>query len=434
MVGHRSVAAVGTWALAMAGTAVALPAPAFGQDGSAAAPGNQADSVEAMRAELAQARAQIAEQKRRLDLLEQRLAGLAQTTQQIRDEVASAPPAAPPQVALASPSLSVGEPPRDSDRAPTVAVLDQQGSVITRKGELIGEVGFDYTRSDRNRAIFRGITFPQAVLIGVFDINENRQDILSASAGIRYGLTKRLELGVRVPFLYRADTLITAPISGSTNNDAAREINSSTKGSGIGDIEVSARYQLNDGGRNRPFLIANLQASIPTGRDPFSLNRVNGVATQSATGAGFWGITPGITAILPSEPAVLFGTVGYTFNLARNVDTFLPPVQIDRLNPGDQISFAAGIGFSFNERTSVNLCYSHGWVLGSQTIFRAVNQAGAIVGAPTQSESRDFQIGRLLVGVSHRFSRRLQVNWSIDAGLTEDAPDVRLALRVPVQF
>jgi uncharacterized coiled-coil protein SlyX len=434
MVGHRSVAAASTWALAIAATAAGIPAPAFGQDGSAASQGSDADSLEAMRAELAQARAQIAEQQRRLDLLEQRLSGLAQTTQQIRDEVASAPPA-PPQVAAASPSISVGEPPRDSDRAPTVAVLDQQGTVITRKGELIGELGIDYTRSDRNRAIFRGITFPQAVLIGIFDINENRQDILSASAGVRYGLTKRLELGVRVPFLYRADTLITAPIGGSTNNDDARTINNSTKGSGIGDIELTARYQLNDGGRNRPFLIANLQATVPTGRDAFSVNRVGGVATQSATGAGFWGITPGLTAILPSEPAVLFGTVGYTFNLARNVDTRLPPVQIDRLDPGDQISLAAGIGFSFNERTSVNLGYSHGWVLGTRTVLRTVDETtGAISSPPATLTSRDLQIGRLLLGVSHRFSRRLQVNWSIDAGLTEDAPDVRLALRVPVQF
>ena len=257
-------------ALALVLGGLSIPAAAWAQDAPQSAVAGSRSDVEALRAELAEARAllaeqagQIAAQQRRMDQMEARLTGLAQ---------APAPStAAPAAIASAAPdggTMQVGQPPADADRAPTVAVLDQQGSVVTRRGQLIGELGFDYTRSDRNRAIFRGVELIDAVLVGVFDINESRQDILTGSGSLRYGLSDRFEIGARVPFIYRSDKLVTAPIAGSTGDDEARTIDNSVHGSGIGDIELTARYQLNNGGRNVPFLIANLQATVPTGRDP----------------------------------------------------------------------------------------------------------------------------------------------------------------------
>lgn len=418
---------------------MALSPLAYAQSGPMAVQSGAQD-VSGLRAELAEARALLAEQtrqmneqKQRLDRLEQRLAGMATTAA----PAPGAPPTAVAGVAGTDGSpIRVGEPPADMDRAPTVAVLDQQGSVVTRKGQLVAELGFDYTRADRNRAIFRGVELIQSVLVGVFDINESRQDILTASGSLRYGVTDRFEIGVRVPFIYRSDKLVTVPIAGSTNDDEARSIDSSVRGSGLGDIEVTARYQINNGGHNTPFLIANLQTVIPTGRDPFSVRRdANGSAEEVSTGAGFWGVTPSLTAILPSEPAVLFGTVGYTFNFARNVDTLIPPVQIDRVEPGNQFNISAGVGLALNERTSLNFGYNHAWSMGTKTIVRRLNdQSTAPVGQPFSTESRDLQIGRFLFGVSHRFSDLIQLNWTVEVGATQDAPDVRTALRLPFIF
>lgn len=437
----QSMAAAGCL-LTLSGALLATPGLASAQSAEHKS-ANAAEGISALRADLSQARAQIAdqsrqinEQQRRLELLEQRLSGLAQATQQIRDQVTTASPPSSSPLASNGIAAPVGEPPKDSDRPPTVAVLDQQGTVVTRKGQLIGEVGVDYTRSDRNVAIFRGVEIPEALLIGVFDINQSRQDIVSASASLRYGLTKRLEVGVRVPYLYRSDSLVTAPVAGSTSDDAAGTIDSSTKGSGLGDIELSGRYQINNGGHNRPFLIANLQATIPTGRSPFSIRRdsATGAPLQSATGAGFWGITPGLTVILPSEPAVLFGTIGYTFNLARKVNTRIPPVQIDMVNPGDQINFSGGIGISLNDRTSFNFGYSHSYVFGTTTLLRQIDGTTGALSAEFSSKSRSLQIGRLLFGITQKFSEKFQVNWSVQVGVTQDAPDVLSSLRVPISF
>ncbi|MGB3737949.1 MAG: transporter [Pontixanthobacter sp.] len=328
----------------------------------------------------------------------------------------------------------VGEAPAEADRPIELAVLDNQGSVVTRKGQISADLQFDYTRSDRNRAVFRGIELVDAVLVGVFDINESRQDVLTASAALRYGLTDRLEVGVKLPFVHRADTSIVAPIAGSTNNDPAATIDNSVDGTGIGDVELSARYQLIDGGNGSPFVIANLQGVIPTGSDPFAVPRDElGRATQAATGAGFFGITPSLTAILPSDPVVLFGTLGYTFNLGEDVDTAIPPVRIEHVDPGDAISASGGIGISFNDRTTLNLGYAHAWAFGTTTRTSLLDP-GPGDDPFTISTSRDLQIGRFLFGVTHRVNPSTSINWSVEVGATDDAADVRSSLRIPLTF
>lgn len=370
----------------------------------------------------------LAEQDRRLAVLERRLGQVAQEQRRPESGVVAAngPPARQPVV--------VGQAPADQDRAPAVAVLDERGTVVTRRGQLVSELGLDYSRSDRNRAVFRGVELLESILVGVFDINENRQDIITGSAALRYGLTRRLEVGARVPWVYRSDMSIVAPVAGSTNDDAARTIDSSVRGGSIGDIELTTRYQLNDGGRNTPFLIANLQAILPTGRSPFDVRRdENGSAREVATGAGFLGVAPSITAILPSEPAVLFGTLGYTFNLPEDVATRIPPVEIERVDPGDAINFTAGIGLALNDRTSLSLGYSHAWAFGTRTWTRLLDErSGEPMGDTIQTLSRDLQVGRFLFGITQRFSRGLNINWSVEVGATEDAPDLRTMLRIPI--
>jgi hypothetical protein len=400
-----------------------------------------------MRARLDRALDMIAKQQQQIDAQATDLRLLRERLDS-RERLAEAQPTIPP-ARLAQGSASAGTPgdpagiqtavlervgqaPTDSDRPLELAVLDQQGSVVTRKGQLTAELGFEYARADRNRAIFRGIELVESVLVGVFDINESRQDVLTAAASLRYGLTDRLELGVRLPYVYRSDASVIAPISGSTQNDSSATIDNSVKGNGIGDLELSARYQLVDAHQGWPYLIGNFQAVLPTGDNPFTLPRDDmGRALRASTGAGFYGFSPSVTAILPSDPVVLFGTVGYTFNLGRSVNTRIPPVIIDFVNPGDAISASAGIGISFNQRTSINLGYAHSWAFGTLTRTRLV--------MPTpewpdlrETTTRDLQIGRFLFGVTYRVNDQASLNWSVEVGATDDATDLRTVLRIPI--
>ncbi len=403
----------------------------------------QVDEVAQLRGELAKARAQIDAQDARLHALEARLDAAAPARlQEITPgtnppTVALAPvQGAAPITAAATPVERVGVAPEGADRPPEVAVLGDQGSIVTRRGQLTAEFQTDYARADRNTAFFRGVSAAEVLLIGVFDINQSRQDVFTASAGLRYGLTKKLEIGVRVPYVYRNDAEILAPVQSGNAASGASTVDSSARGNNIGDVEVTARYQLTSARNGLPFLIANLQATVPTGTDPFKVPRnTDGTQRVSATGAGFYAVSPSLTAILPSDPAVLFGSIGYSKNFGRGENTQIGDVNILRANPGDALNFSAGIGVALNQRTTLNLGYAHTWVFSTYTLQGTAGPNDAS-GNPTTilqgAHSRDLQLGRLLFGITYRATERTTINWSVEAGATRDATDLRTVLRVPI--
>ncbi|HEU0044497.1 transporter [Sphingomonas sp.] len=416
------------------GLALALGLPGVALAQATAAP----DSVEALRRDLAEARAALARQEERLRALEARLdaAGpqVAATARlpaiNAAQGSASISPGDPSAI-QAAPVETVGAAP-DFERAPAVAVLGDQGSVITRAGQLTLEAQIEYARADRNRALFRGIELVESVLVGVFDINESRQDVVSGALMARYGLSNRLELGIRAPFVHRNNASVLAPVAGSTPNDAAATRDSSATGDGFGDLEVSARYQLTGSRPGRAFLIGNLQVVAPTGSNPFRVPRdEEGRELRAATGAGFWGVSPSLTAILPTDPAVLFGTIGYTRNFGDDVDTLIGDTRIIYVKPGDSVSASAGIGLSLNDRTSLNIGYAHTWAFGTR-IRSMIEDPRPGDDGMREQRARDLQVGRLLFGVTYRLNDRSSLNWSVEAGATDDATDLRTVLRVPL--
>lgn len=429
--------------------ALAIAAPAVAQGAQDAA---TLDEVRAIKTRLDAQAAEIAVQRARVQALEDRLlGGMRGTAAPGRPLAVTSPDAAasaPVQVAQAAPSAPppapgvtapVGQAPSEPDRGPEVAVLSEQGGIITRRGQITVEPSLEYARADRNRVVFRGIAILPAFLTGVFDINENRQDILTASLGLRFGVSSRLEINARAPFVYRADQSILAPIAtpgapGSSSRDA------STNAANLGDVDFGARYQLTDGGGGLPFLIAGIQTVAPTGTSPFKVRRDPGtfVALESATGGGFWSVTPTLTALLPSDPAVLFGTFGYTRNFGRSFDSVRinSDLAIDYVKPGDALQASLGIGVSLNPRAAISLGYAHNWAFGTRTVgsVSATDSSGRTTVTPFETTLRDLQIGRFLFGVSYRTSRSTTINWNVEVGATSDAADVRTTLRVPISF
>src|SRR3546814_9914853 len=89
------------------------------------------------------------------------------------------------------------------------------------------------------------------------------------SSDLRWGVTDRLELEAKVPFIYRDDRLTqTVTIQGQ---DEERTEN--LDGYGLGDIEIAAHYQLNDGRDDWPFFVGNLRFKTATGTGPFDVDR-----------------------------------------------------------------------------------------------------------------------------------------------------------------
>lgn len=304
---------------------------------------------------------------------------------------------------------TVGDAP-DPER-PEVAALVEEGGVLTRKGQLIVEPSFEYVRTDTNTAEVVGFSVLPGIVIGDIVITEADRDTIVSAITARYGVTNRFEVEAKVPFVYRDDTTTSRPTGSSTERTPV-----SADAADLGDIEVAAHYQINDGRNNWPFLIGNLRFKTDTGEDPFEVPRnADGEELSLPTGTGFYSLEPSITALLPTDPAVLFANVGYTWNIERNVGG-----AFGKIDPGDSIGASFGMGLGLNESLSVSLSYDHDYVTKS-------TQNG-------QSISNVLQIGRFTWGTSYRLSQDVSLNANVSMGVTEDAPDLDFLIRVPISF
>lgn len=426
---------IGACALFATSTVAAAQAPASGND------------LTTLRDQIAQEREALDAQQRTIDAQRTRLQSLERALlarlggNSANNQVASSqptgvplPPAPPPAGGPPAPGVqTVGEAPTDQ-REVQVAVLADQGGIITRPGLLTIEGDLEYARADRNRVLFRGVAIPEAVLIGAFDINESRQDVLTAAVVGRLGLSSRLEVNARVPFVQRSDNSALAPVvnNGGINNVGTDQ---SVTNRNLGDVDFGVRYQVTSGHGGLPYFIAGVQVVAPTGTDPFSVPRDQlGNPLRAATGAGFWGVTPNVTAILPSDPAVLFGTLGYTVNFGRHIGRQIGSAIVDQVTPGGQPSASVGIAISLNPRTSISLGYAQTVAFGTKTMLRTIDPRTNEVSDPMRVRTRDLELGRLLFGISYRTGPSTTINWNVELGATDDATDVRTTLRIPLTF
>ena len=81
-------------------------------------------------------------------------------------------------------------------------------------------------------------------MVGLIDLREIKRHTFIAGLSTRYGLTERWEFEIKLPYISREDKQRSRPISIGVSQDDIFTAN----GNGLGDIELSSRYQLNFGG------------------------------------------------------------------------------------------------------------------------------------------------------------------------------------------
>jgi hypothetical protein len=328
----------------------------------------------------------------------------------------------------------VGKAPARDGRPPEVAPLFEQPGVLTQKGKYVLEPALQFGYSSSNRVALVGYTIIPALLIGLIDVREVKRNTFTASLSARTGLSNRLEVELKVPYVYRSDATVSREIFTGTAVDNAF----GTSGKAIGDVELAARYQLNAGGPDKPYYIGGLRFKSRTGRDPFSVvtdctkrcigENVTGTGLplQLPTGSGFYSLQPSLTWLFPTDPAIFFGSVSYIHTFKRsNVSRLILDGEhepIGELAPGGVIGFNFGMGLALNDKASLSIGYDH------SSIARMRQN-----GAPVPGSVRT-QLGTLLVAYSYRLSDKKTLNISIGAGVTRDTPDVSLTVRLPMSF
>ncbi|MDE2465208.1 MAG: transporter [Alphaproteobacteria bacterium] len=450
-------------ALIIGGTLLALTCPAFAQSSSPVPPKDKKGSVDlqqlqseldAYRHQMAAQQALVAKQEASLKKLQAalkqqtaRLQALEKQTHAAMKTAAAPKPASQPkQVAAVTQTTSpephpqpqsttaapqqaakpVGQAPSKAPR-PQVQALSDLGGVLTPRGTLSLEPSIEFDHVSTNQLIFRGISIVQGLLVGVIDASDVRGDTTIAALTARYGLTNRLELEAKVPYLYRQNSETDIP---ATSN--AHPFQSYTTGHGIGDVEVAAHYQFNSGAGDWPIFVGNFRYKTDTGTGPFDVlfDQSNGAPLALPTGSGFAAIEPSLTFIYPTDPVVLFGSVEFDHSFGTNENKTVSQTcgpqnnqacVVGEVTPGDAFGATLGMAIALNESTSLTLGYQHYYIGGTTVMLDN-----------TPSKSTALQVGSLLVGGSYQVNSHVGVNFTTQIGATRDAPDVRIMLRIPI--
>ncbi len=330
------------------------------------------------------------------------------------------PPAGVPAPGpMPSPQRPVGEAPASAHQVQELAALPETVGVLTPKGHFVLEPSFQYVRASNNRLVFRGVEIVPGVQLGVIDANTTASDTGVGTLSMRYGVTSRFEIEAQIPYVTRSDLVTTV-----AQRDQTVEQTEKLRGNDIGDIDLSARYQINDVRPGMPIFIANAQIKPPTGRGPYDTQYDQfGVATTLATGSGFWGAEGGITMLYPSDPAVIFGGLTFNHNFSKDVNKTIGGALVGKVIPGDSIGATMGFGLSLNPRFSVSLGYSHNYIFETRTELNGNWQ-----------RSTSLQVGSLLMGWSYRINDHTTLSTNFEFGVTSDAPDLQATISLPMKF
>ncbi len=438
-----------------------ITAPARAQD--AATPVVTEDRLEALQRQINAQRQQLEQTRQTLDTQQQELGRLQSALNEeilasARARGAPAPvlvpalSAAPYLAAQSSPAFAppmqnaaqstqapqqtpqpVGQAPESDSRPPEVAQIFEQPGVLTPPGKFVLEPSLQYGYSANDRVALVGYTIIPAILIGLIDVRQVKTTTAVATLTGRYGLTRRFELEGKLPYVYvNGDTVSREVFTGSAQD---RVFNA--RGHGMGDLEMTARYQINQGGPDKAFYIGWLRYKSRTGRDLFDVvtdcvtrcvanTTGTGLPLDLPTGSGFEALQPGVTWLYPSDPVVFFGSLSYLYNFERhNVSRRLLDNQTELLGDiraGDIFGINLGLGLALNEKAAISI--------GTE-----VNTVGK-----TEQNRRDVAgavrvtLATLLLGGTYRFNEHVSLNVALGAGLTRDTPDVTLTARVPVTF
>ncbi|HQR72617.1 MAG TPA: acetate kinase [Burkholderiaceae bacterium] len=430
----------------LAAAALAFAPYAYSQAQDAQTPDEVAARLQALKK-------QVEEQTRQLDLLKRSVAEQEASLNDVRRAVAKevlatqrggqgtpapAPDAAqqaaqaPANATAQAPTTPVGQAPEGENIGPlSVARILELPGVLTQKGMFVVEPSLAYSNSSSLRVSLVGYTIIPAILVGLIDVRDVRRNTLTAALRASYGVTNRFEVEGRIPYLYRSDSAVGREYLGGSSFDEA-VFNGS--GNGIGDVEVTARYQLNEGGLDKPYFVGSMRFKSRTGRDPYEGTftttvpgfRGEAVQTQLPTGTGFYGLQGGLTVLYPSDPVVLFGGINYLYSFPRdNVSLKLEDgstQNIGHVAPGGIVGFNFGIGLGLNEKMSLSLGYDQNSVEPTK------------INGQTPADAVRLQLGTMLVGLSYRMTPTSNLNFTLGVGVTRDAPDVTLSLRYPMSF
>jgi len=273
--------------------------------------------------------------------------------------------------------------------------------VLFRRGELALEYNLGYSEDITSNICFDadlGDSYcPEGSAIAPKFINRS----IDTSLLMRYGLTDHLELDLTIPYSYIEQKQDFRPFKVPTSLRR-------TENTGIGDIGLAVRYAAWTESGSIPNITLSMNAKSKTGTESsISQDTSN---QNPGLGTGFWNVGAGISLVKTIDPVVFFGSLGYTTTLEKN-----------GIEPGDQIPYSFGTGFSMNDKVSFSTSLSGDAV--RRTKFHGREIAGS-----------SKNINTLQLGFTVQLSQRLFIEPYVGFGLNEEASDFVIGFNVPYRL
>jgi hypothetical protein len=305
----------------------------------------------------------------------------------------------------------------------------QQENALFEKG-LTVTPSFSYSYGDSRFFTLNGFMALGAVFLGNINVARQQNSVFSPSVNLTYGVSKRLQYDLTVPFTVRTATYTSAGAQSSSNQQSDKSVS----GGGLGDITAGVYYALPQKRLGGPSVILNAHLTAPTGRGPYGVKIVqetNGndnlsYATSLPTGQGIWGLSAGATVIQQADPAILFGGVNYYYNLIGHFKDISPDegtTQIGAVQPGDAVSVTLGTAFALNDKMSTSFSFQ-------DTLVRST-RVKALGGGWTTLAGSSLNAGMFNIGATFAVNSHTSYQTMLGIGITHDAPNFEFSVRVP---
>ncbi len=345
----------------------------------------------------------------------------------------------PTTPAIPEPAGAGGSAIGTTQKAAQPARTEAENAVVQREHaplfdrKLTLDWGISDTYYDRRQLQLSGFLALDAIFLGNINLGETKSHQVMADLDTRYGLTDRISFDVDVPYVYRHSNFIVGGAGGASSALSDASGNSSA----IGDVNFGVYYQLLKESGNWPDVVGSVRVKAPTGTSPFGIklvevdpNNTSLVApTKLPTGTGFWNVTAGVSVLKTYDPVVLFGSLSYTYNLARSfsdISSVQGQAAPAKVKLGDIIQWGAGVALAFSEKDSASVSYTMAIEPASKT--QAPGQGWQKVpGSETMAAAVNF-------GLNHVVNKHLTINGSVSIGLTPDAPNFVVGVRFPYTF
>ncbi|MDD4955472.1 MAG: transporter [Candidatus Omnitrophica bacterium] len=274
--------------------------------------------------------------------------------------------------------------------------LIRKGGLLLPRGTLQIEPGVTYAHVSANKIALNGLAIIPVLVIGEISSQKIKKDIVIQSETFRYGLLDDLQWDLRVPYKYQHDR-----ISDGTSTETIRSL------SGWGDIETGLHYQFLREHGPFPDLIAGVTTKANNAKSPYG--------RDIGLGTGTWANKFSLVWVKSADPAIIFGSLAYIWNIEDDIDNF------GKVDPGDTYQYSLGTAFALNYQLSLN------FQIEQAVTTRLRLNDSSVPGSFTN-------VVNFKSGINWAISKNFSAQATATCGLTEDAPDFVLELSFPYTF